>query len=448
MILLIEDDNSLRELLKKKLQEHFVVDTAKDGETARKKLSKNNYDVVLLDIRLPDVDGTELLKEFSRNGVKFIVITGYGDVKTAVQCMKLGACDFIQKPFNFELLEVTIRKALKEKRLEEENRALKSFLFKEKEGNYLLETRSESFRKVLDIARKVANTELPVLIRGETGVGKEVLAKYIHAVSDRKDKPFVVVDCTAIPEHLFESELFGYEKGAFTGANTRKLGLVELANGGTLFFDEIGEMPLSIQAKLLRFMETKKFRRVGGLKDVEVDVKIICATNKDLYEKSRRGEFREDLYFRINTVEIEIPPLRERREDIPLLVEFFLKKYGKKIRKETMKELVNYPWEGNVRELKNVIERACILSTDEYVDEAICLSKKSVSCVERIMEKLPSLEELENMYLKFLYEKLEGDVDKMAVILGCSRRTVFRKLKRLREGKVYLKDATLSKGAS
>jgi len=448
MILLIEDDNSLRELLKKKLQEHFVVDTAKDGETARKKLSKNNYDVVLLDIRLPDVDGTELLKEFSRNGVKFIVITGYGDVKTAVQCMKLGACDFIQKPFNFELLEVTIRKALKEKRLEEENRALKSFLFKEKEGNYLLETRSESFRKVLDIARKVANTELPVLIRGETGVGKEVLAKYIHAVSDRKDKPFVVVDCTAIPEHLFESELFGYEKGAFTGANTRKLGLVELANGGTLFFDEIGEMPLSIQAKLLRFMETKKFRRVGGLKDVEVDVKIICATNKDLYEKSRKGEFREDLYFRINTVEIEIPPLRERREDIPLLVEFFLKKYGKKIRKETMKELVNYPWEGNVRELKNVIERACILSTDEYVDEAICLSKKSVSCVERIMEKLPSLEELENMYLKFLYEKLEGDVDKMAVILGCSRRTVFRKLKRLREGKVYLKDATLSKGAS
>jgi len=448
MILLVEDDEGLRSILRKKLKENFTVDTAESGKTAKEKLAKNNYDVVLLDIRLPDMDGIELLKEFSNSGVKFIVITGYGDVKTAVNCMKLGAYDFIQKPFNFELLEVTIKKALKEKQLEEENRALKSFLFKEKEGDYLLETKNKRFREVLDIARRVANTDIPVLIRGETGVGKEVLAKYIHAVSERREKPFVVVDCTAIPEHLFESELFGYEKGAFTGANSRKLGLVELANGGTLFFDEIGEMPLSIQAKLLRFIETRKFRRVGGLKDIEVDVKIVCATNKNLYEMTKKGEFREDLYFRINTVELEIPPLRERKEDIPLLVEFFLKKHGKKIRKETLKELINYPWEGNIRELKNVIERACILSNGEYVDEAICLSRKSVSCMEKMMEKLPSLEELEGMYVKFLYEKFEGDVDKIAVILGCSRRTVFRKLKKLRERKVHLKNASLPKGTS
>ena len=282
-----------------------------------------------------------------------------------------------------------------------------------------------------------------MLIRGETGVGKEVLARYIHKISNRKDKPFIVVDCTTIPEHLFESELFGYEKGAFTGATQRKMGLVELANKGTLFLDEIGDMPLSVQAKLLRFVETKRFRRVGGLKDVEVDVRIISATNKNLERLISEGKFREDLYYRINIVELEIPPLRERREDIPLLVEFFLKKFGKKISEKALNELINYSWEGNVRELKNIIERAAILSNSEYIDEAICLKKKNVSCIESMMSKLPSLEELELMYLEFLYKKFNGDVDAIAGILGCSRRTVFRKLKVLRERKINLKNTTL-----
>ncbi|RUM28346.1 MAG: sigma-54-dependent Fis family transcriptional regulator [Aquifex sp.] len=444
-LLIVEDDKNLRVLLTKKLSETYNVDAAESGEEAERKLSENYYDIVLLDIKLPDMDGLELLKKYSLNGIKFIVITGYGDIRTAITSVKYGAYDFIQKPFNFDLLDVTIKKALKEKNLEEENRALKNFLFKGKIEGYLLETRNPKFREVLETARMVADVEAPILIRGETGVGKEVLARYIHKISSRRDKPFVVVDCTAIPEHLFESELFGYEKGAFTGANQRKLGLVEIANNGTLFFDEIGDMPFSVQAKLLRFVETKKFRRVGGLKDLEVDVKIICATNKNLEELIKEGKFREDLYYRINTIELEIPPLRERKEDIPLLVEFFLKKYRKKIKNETLIELMNYSWEGNVRELKNVIERACLLSTDIYIDEAICLKRKNISCIEKMMEKLPTLEELEKMYLAFLYKRFNGNIDKIAETLGCSRRTVFRKLKSLRERYSDLKDTTFTR---
>ncbi|WP_461829537.1 sigma-54-dependent transcriptional regulator [Aquifex sp.] len=442
-ILLVEDDKNLRYLIKKKLEEKkYIVDEASQGEEAVKKLREKCYDVVLLDIRLPDMDGLEIVKEFSQTEPKFIIITGYGDIRTAITAVKYGAYDFIQKPFNFDLLEVSIEKALKEKKLEEENKALKSFLFK-KEESYFLETKNPKFKEVLETAKRVASTDLPVLIRGETGVGKEVLARYIHSISDRKDKPFVVVDCTTIPEHLFESELFGYEKGAFTGATQRKIGLVELANKGTLFLDEIGDMPVSVQSKLLRFVETKRFRRVGGLKDVEVDVRIISATNKNLEQLIIEGKFREDLYYRINTVELEIPPLRERKEDIPLLVEFFLKRFGKKISKQALNELINYSWEGNVRELKNIIERAAILSNSEYIDEAICLKKKNVSCIENMMNKLPSLEELELMYLEFLYKKFNGDIDTIAQILGCSRRTVFRKLKSLRERKVNLKNTTL-----
>ncbi len=443
-ILLMEDNKNLRYLIKKKLKEKkYIVDEASLGEEAVQRLKEKCYDVVLLDIRLPDMDGLEIVKEYSHTEPKFIIITGYGDIRTAITAIKYGAYDFIQKPFNFDLLEVSIEKAIKEKKLEEENKALKSFLFKGKDESYFLETRSSLFKSILETARRVASAEVPILIRGETGVGKEVLARYIHSISNRKDKPFVVVDCTVIPEHLFESELFGYEKGAFTGATQRKIGLVELANRGTLFLDEIGDMPLGIQSKLLRFVETKRFRRVGGLKDIEVDVRIISATNKNLEKLISEGKFREDLYYRINTVEIEIPPLRERKEDIPLLVNFFLKRFGKKISEESLRELMNYSWEGNIRELKNVIERAAILSNSEYIDEAVCLKKRNINCLENMMSRLPTLEELEIMYLDFLYRKFNGNIDAIANVLGCSRRTVFRKLKNLRERKVNFKNTTL-----
>jgi len=441
-ILIVEDDDTFSSLLERRLRKRgFRVSVAQSGEKAKLALERESYDVVLLDIKLPDVSGIDLLKELvPHTSAKFIVITGYGDINSAVESMRAGASDFIQKPFSFDILEVSINRALKEKRLEEENYALKSFLF-EKEHEITLRTRSPLFEEVLSLAREVAKSDVSVLLRGETGTGKEVLARYIHRLSPRKDGPFVVVDCGAIPEHLFESELFGHEKGAYTGATHRKMGLVELANGGTLFMDEIGEIPLPVQAKLLRFAETKSFRRVGGLKEIKVDVRIVSATNRDLREMVREGKFRSDLLYRINTVEIEIPPLRERREDIPILVETFLQKYKKKIKPETLRTLMDYEWPGNIRELRNAIERASLLSKGEYIDGSLCMpaARDERKPLEDIFSKLPSLRELELMYVGYLYKKL-GTADKVAQVLGCSRRTVFRKLKELREGNGDLKE--------
>lgn len=445
-VLLVEDDKSLRDILKKKIKSAgHPVEATGTGEEARNLIENRSFDVVVIDIRLPDIDGIEIIKEFSEKyGTKFIVITGYGDVNTAVRAMKNGAYDFIQKPFNFEILEVSINKALKEKKLEDENKTLKKIL-KKRGTEFVLETKSRKFKEILNTLETAAQTDASILLRGETGTGKEVLASYVHEVSPRREKPFVVVDCTSIPEHLFESELFGYEKGAFTGATQKKLGLVEIADGGTLFLDEIGELPLSIQAKLLRFVESRKFRRVGGLREIEVDVRIVSATNRDLYAMAGAGEFREDLLYRLNTIEVEVPPLRERREDIPILVNHFLQKYKKKLREDTLKKLVSMNWKGNIRELKNTIERAAVLSQGEYLDESLCLSVPSAAgCVENVFEELPDLKTLENLYVEFLYKKFEGDIEKIATVLGCSRRTVFRKLRSIREGNGDGKDASLS----
>ncbi len=445
-ILIVEDDDSLSRLLESKLRRKgYKVEAVRSGEEAVQLLTTKSYDVALLDIRLSDMSGLDLLRELSpKIPTKFIVITGYGDVNTAVEAMKAGASDFIQKPFSFDMLEVSLRRVLKEKRLEEENKALKSFLF-ERDTEITFETKSPAFRNVLEIVRNAALSDVSVLLRGETGTGKEVMARYIHRLSERRDKPFVVVDCAAIPEHLFESELFGHEKGAYTGASHKKLGLVELADGGTLFLDEIGEIPLPVQAKLLRFVETRRFRRVGGLSEIKVDVRIISATNRDLMEMVKRGEFRSDLLYRINIMEVEIPPLRERREDIPLLAELFLKKYRKKVKPQTLSLLKSYSWPGNIRELRNVIERACLLSKGEYVDEHLCLppSQREETCLEDMFSEMPSLQELELMYVGYLYRKFKS-ADRVAQVLGCSRRTVFRKLKELRERNGDLEKASFS----
>ncbi len=450
-ILLVEDEVGFRDLLHRKLQERgFRVESTGSIEKARDLLKERNYEVVLLDIRLSDGDGLNILREFSSAvSSKFIVITGFGDVQTAVEAMKAGATDFLQKPFSFEILEVSIKKAIKEKRLEEENKALRNFLF-EREGDIFLESRSERFLQVLELVNKSSQTDMNILLRGETGTGKEVLARYIHRMSPRREKPFIVVDCGAIPEHLFESELFGHEKGAYTGATNRKIGLVELADGGTLFLDEIGEVPKSVQPKLLRFVETRKLRRVGGLKEISVDVRIISATNRDLEEMVRKGEFRSDLLYRINTLEISLPPLRERKEDIEPLVMFFLKRYRKKLSQRAMRELVSYSWPGNIRELKNAIERACLLARGEFVDDFLCLPRTSNNRkhegVSEIFDSLPSLKELEGLYVRYLYDRF-GNVSKVAQVLGCSRRTVFRKLRELRDGKVNPKCGSLSGSA-
>jgi len=433
-ILVVEDDQNLSRLIENRLRRKgFRVESTRSGAAARELLSSGYYDVVLLDIRLADMNGLDLLREVSGlSASKFIVITGYGDVSTAVEAMKAGAADFIQKPFSFEILEMSIDRVLKEKRLEEENLTLKSFLF-EKDQEITFKTRSPHFKKVLEMVSRAAESDINVLLKGETGTGKEVIARYLHRLSRRRNNPFVVVDCSSIPEHLFESELFGHEKGAYTGALKRKLGLVELADGGTLFLDEIGEIPPGVQAKLLRFVETRSFRRVGGLREIRVNVRIVSATNRDLADMVRKGEFRSDLLYRINTMEIEIPPLRKRREDIPILVQLFLKKYRKKVRAETLRALMRYPWHGNIRELRNAVERASLLSRGEYIDEFLCFPGREEAVEEDLFADLPSLKELEIRYVSYLYRKL-GSADKVAEVLGCSRRTVFRKLKELRKG--------------
>ena len=395
------------------------------------KIHKHAYDVILLDLKLPDLSGVDSIRMVKENTeAKVIVITGYGDIKTAVEAMRSGASDFIQKPFNLDILEISIKRAVKEKITEEENLALKGIL--KKDVAYTFDTKNEKFKQLLSLCKKYAKTDANILIVGETGTGKEVIARYIHGLSDRRDKPFLVVECTSIPSEIFESELFGHEKGAFTGATTKKEGLVEMARGGTIFLDEVGDIPYHLQSKLLRFIETKSFRRVGGLREITTDVRIISATNKDLKELIDKGLFRDDLFYRLSTLVVEVPPLRERKEDIPILANFFCSRWRKKIGEKAIKHLMEYDWKGNIRELKNTIERACILADGEYIDNYLLINPESKKSCEELFEELPDLRTLEAKYIAMLIERF-GDLDKVSKILGCSKRTLYRKLKRLKE---------------
>ncbi len=431
-LLLVEDDTSLRQALTKALSKaHYNCRGVGSLEEAIKALLEESYDVVLLDLRLPDGERPQVVKKVKEvSEAKIIVITGYGDIKTAVESIKAGACDFIQKPFNLDILEASIKRAIKEKLTEEENLTLKEII--RKGIDYTFETKSPKFAEILSLCERYARTDANILIIGETGTGKEVLARYIHGLSHRREKPFLVVECTSIPAELFESELFGHEKGAFTGASNRKNGIVEMAKGGTLFLDEVGELPQHIQPKLLRFIETKKFRRVGSVKEEFADVRIISATNRDLKALCERGQFREDLYYRLSILELRLLPLRERREDIPILVNFFLSRWNKKISAEAMEMLKNYPWKGNIRELKNLLERACILADGDFVDDYLFISQENGSFEKELFEDMPDLELLEARYTAYLLKVLK-DVKKVAEVLGCSTRTVYRKLKILKE---------------
>jgi len=395
------------------------------------KIHKHAYDVILLDLKLPDLSGVDSIRMVKENTeAKVIVITGYGDIKTAVEAMRSGASDFIQKPFNLDILEISIKRAVKEKITEEENLALKGIL--KKDVAYTFDTKNEKFKQLLSLCKKYAKTDANILIVGETCTGKEVIARYIHGLSDRRDKPFLVVECTSIPSEIFESELFGHEKGAFTGATTKKEGLVEMARGGTIFLDEVGDIPYHLQSKLLRFIETKSFRRVGGLREITTDVRIISATNKNLKELIDKGLFRDDLFYRLSTIMVEVPPLRERKEDIPILANFFCSRWRKKIGEKAIKHLIEYNWKGNIRELKNTIERACILADEEYIDNYLFINPESKKSCGELFEELPNLRTLEAKYIAMLVERF-GDLDKVSKILGCSKRTLYRKLKHLKE---------------
>ena len=369
-IIIIEDEQSIRNVLKNILKDEnkdYIVDEASNGFEAIEKISSNQYDLALCDIKMPKADGLEVLiksKELEYN-LPFIMISGHGDLETAVECIKNGAYDYISKPPDLNRLLTTIRNGLNKKDLEHQNKILK----KKVQKKYNMIGQSNELLKIQEMISKVAPTNSRVLITGENGTGKELVAHSIHNKSSRSKIPIVEVNCAAIPSELIESELFGHEKGSFTSANKQKKGKFEIANGGTIFLDEIGDMSLSAQAKVLRALQENKITRVGGEKDINIDVRVIAATNKNLEKLISEEKFREDLYHRISVIKIHVPPLRERKEDIPLLIDFFLNSIcmeqgirKKIIDQDAIKLLTEKKWTGNIRQLRNIIERLIILS--------------------------------------------------------------------------------------
>ena len=370
-ILIVDDEKSIRETLKEILEyEKYQVSEAQDGEAAWEELSKNSYDVVLCDIKMPKMDGIELLDKAVNEGIDtpFIMISAHGTIETAVDATKKGAYDFIQKPPDLNRLLLTVRNALDKSNLQVETKNLKKKINKAFDivGN------SKPIQEIKETIEKVAPTDARVLITGENGTGKELVAHWLHAKSSRSALPLIEVNCAAIPSELIESELFGHEKGSFTSAHKQRIGKFELANNGTIFLDEIGDMSLSAQAKVLRALQEHKITRVGGEKSIKVDVRVLAATNKDLKKEIQEGNFREDLYHRLSVMIIQVPPLRDRKDDIPILIDHFMElissEYGsapKKIAKDAIDELTNYAWSGNIRELRNIVERLIIMSDSE-----------------------------------------------------------------------------------
>ncbi|HEX2865750.1 MAG TPA: sigma-54 dependent transcriptional regulator [Ignavibacteriales bacterium] len=375
-VLIVDDEKVIRESLEMLLKdEGYKAETAADGEEALQKISGDDYDVVITDIKMPKLDGIELMQKSARISPEtfFIIMTAYASVKTAIEALREGAYDYFIKPVEFDDVILRLKRLISYKKLSTENRSLRQRLSSEA-GFQNIIGKSEPMQKVFDLISRVSQTNSNVLIVGKSGTGKELVAKAIHFNGHRKDEIFLPVNCGAISENLIESELFGHKKGAFTGATEDKMGLFKVADGGTLFLDEIGDLPLNMQVKLLRVLEDKQFIPVGATRPVTTDVRIIAATNQNLFEKTKTGEFREDLFYRLNVVEIKLPSLNERREDIPVLVNHFIEKFriemGRRIvgvDNETMRLLMNHDWRGGVRELENVIERAIIFAREEVI---------------------------------------------------------------------------------
>jgi two-component system response regulator AtoC len=376
-VLVVDDEESFRHLLSVILEkEGYEVETAKDGHEALEKLEQGLFDEVLCDIRMPRMDGIEFLKETKRMHVDstIIMMSAYGTLDTAIEAMKLGAYDYVSKPFKPDEIVLTLKKAQEREKLRRENIYLRKEVKKEYNFSNMI-SKNEKMMGIFDTIGKVARYKSTILITGESGTGKELVAKAIHFNSDRSSSPFIAVNCGAIPETLLESELFGHVKGSFTDAVRTKKGLFEEADGGTLFLDEIGELPLSLQVKLLRVLQDGEFRRIGDSRSFKIDVRIIAATVKDLEKAVKEGDFRDDLFYRLNVLPLRIPPLRERREDIPLLVEHFMRKFidnlGKGVKgvtPEALKTLLKYSWPGNVRELENMVERGLVLTETDMID--------------------------------------------------------------------------------
>jgi two-component system, NtrC family, response regulator AtoC len=376
-ILIIDDEESFRHMLSVILKrEGFEVETASDGEEGLQKVMMNTYEQVLCDIRMPRMDGLDFLKEVQKTGIDatLIMMSAYGTIDTALEAMKLGAYDYISKPFKPDEIILTLKKADERERLRKENERLRKEVKKEYSFENIV-SKNEKMQKIFEVVKKVAPYKSTILIMGESGTGKELVARALHYSSDRSHRPFIPVNCGAIPENLLESELFGHAKGAFTDAIRTKKGLFEEADGGTLFLDEIGELPLSLQVKLLRVLQDGEIRRVGEGKPIQVDVRIVAATAKELIKEVNEGRFREDLFYRLNVFPVHLPPLRERKEDIPLLANHFIKKFSQDLGKyvtgihpRAIEALLNYRWFGNVRELENTIERAMVLADRSEIE--------------------------------------------------------------------------------
>jgi two-component system response regulator AtoC len=446
-LLIVDDEESLRTILETELAEteEFAVDTASDGGQAINQIQAKVYDVVLLDIRMPRVSGLEVLKfiqEYSPT-TQVIILTNYADVKTAIQTIKLGAYDFLAKPYDIDEIFNTIHRAIERKQLFIDNKLMKNELTR-RTGNFELVGQSPVFLKLVESATRFAESDSFVLIQGASGTGKELIANLIHRRSARNNRPFVAVNCASIPDTLLESELFGHEKGAFTNAYVTKQGLVEVANGGTLFLDEVGDISPAIQPKLLRFLETGEFRRVGGTNLLSVDVRVVTATNKDLRAEVAAGKFREDLLYRLNVVTLRVPTLKERKEDIPILADFFIARKNKSKTPKSLSSgaldlLLEHDWPGNVRELEHVLEGAVLLSSGDVVDEpdlSMYFHRGEKTTMHTGSTELPadpgclSLEDLEKIHIERVLRQFNYSRARTADALGISKKTLYLKIKR------------------
>jgi DNA-binding NtrC family response regulator len=445
-VLIIDDEAAIRESLETLLEmEGYAVESADSGESGLARIGQRSFDLVLLDLALPDRNGMELLAEIHAQDsqLSIIMITAYGTVENAVRAMQVGAANFIQKPWDNEKLLADVRAAIARHRAEEENVQLKRAL-KQRYNFENIVGKSEPMLKIFDLVGQVAASRSTVLLQGESGTGKELIAKALHLNSPRRDNSFVPVNTGSVPPDLLESTLFGHVKGAFTSAVVSKKGLFEVADRGTLFLDEIGTMTLDMQSKILRVLQDRKFMHLGGVQEIQVDVRIIAATNVDLQQQVREGKFREDLFYRLNVITIDLPPLRQRREDIPLLASFFLDRYSKenglaprRITTETLRPLMAYSWPGNVRELENVIERAVVLSTRDEIGPELLPDQMSRTSAFPALEHRPDaslfdiVEDGERRIIIDMLEKCNWNQTEAAERFHVPLSTLNQKIKRL-----------------
>jgi DNA-binding NtrC family response regulator len=444
-ILVVEDGQSQREMLRDFLaREGHTVAEAENGRTSIDKVFDGHFDLLLLDFKMPGMDGLEVLKKVKNMNpeIDVIMMTAYGTIETAVEAMKNGAVDYITKPIDLEELSILINRISERRTLIRENQLLREKLWKKGITTDQIIFKNRKMENLVNMVGRVAYSRATVLLQGESGTGKELFARLIHMSSPRSDGPMIVVNCSALPETLLESELFGHEKGAFTGATARRIGRFEEADGGTLFLDEIGELSLSVQVKLLRFLQEREFQRLGGNQTIRSDLRIISATNRDLEGKLQDGTFREDLFYRLNVVVMNIPPLQERREDVPLLIEHFIARFskenGKKIEgmsREAQDLLLKYNYPGNVRELENIIERAVVISRNPIISLRDLPFKEIPS--EQLESQLTtkgslrdSIESLEQRLIERAMEDAGNNQTKAAEILGISERMLRYKLKK------------------